>query len=280
MQQTQPFCEQSVIITGASSGIGRALALRLADQGAWLTLAARDAGRLEALAQECQPRGGKAIAVPTDIRDEDQCQAMVQRTIEAYQKVDMLVNNAGIAVTALFEELHDLSLFKQVMEVNFYGMLYCSYHALPYLKQSRGRLVNISSLGGKLALPYNTPYISSKFAMHGFSDTLRMELAKHGVSVTVVCPYWVVTEFHERYMNKDGQPKGPSGRALYTDKMMTADECARRVLLAAEKRKREVLMFPGVFGVWLNRIAPRLYERMVVEVVLKPIVKRVKASNR
>jgi len=269
------FQNHVVIVTGASSGIGRALALRLADQGASLALAARSAERLAALAEECIQRAGKAVPVPTDVSEEEQCQELVERTVHEYGQLDMLINNAGIGVASKLEDLPDLHLFKQVMEVNFSGMVYCTYHALHHLKANQGRVVNVSSLGGKLAIPYNTAYIASKFAMHGFSDSLRMELAEAGVSVTVVCPYWVVTEFHERFMNKDGKPKGPEGRAIYTEKMMTADRCAQIILRAAMKRKREVLMGPGILGVWLKMIVPGLVDKITIESFLKPAISRV-----
>jgi short-subunit dehydrogenase len=135
--------------------------------------------------------------------------------------------------------------------------------------------VNVSSLGGVMAIPFNTSYIASKFAVNGFSDSLRMELTKAGVSVTVICPYWVVTEFHERYLDRNGKPKGPSGRAIYTDKTMTANRCAQIILKAARRRKREVLMGPGRMGVWLKLIAPNLVDKMVVEAVFRPAAKRV-----
>ena len=274
------FQNHVVIVTGASSGIGRALALRLADQGASLALAARSAERLAALAEECIQRGGKAVPVPTDVSEEEQCQELVERTVHEYGQLDMLINNAGIGVASTLEDLPDLHLFRQVMEVNFYGMVHCTYYALPHLKTSRGRVVNVSSLGGKLAIPYNTSYIASKFAMHGFSDSLRMELAEAGVSVTVVCPYWVVTEFHERFMNKDGKPKGPEGRVIYTEKMMTADRCAQIILQAAMKRKREVLMGLGTVGVWLKMVAPELVDKIAVESVLKAAISRISGGQK
>jgi len=274
------FQNPVVIVTGASSGIGRALALRLADQGASLALAARSAERLAALAEECIQRGGKAVPVPTDVSEEEQCQELVERTVHEYGQLDMLINNAGIGVASTLEDLPDLHLFRQVMEVNFYGMVHCTYYALPHLKTSRGRVVNVSSLGGKLAIPYNTSYIASKFAMHGFSDSLRMELAEAGVSVTVVCPYWVVTEFHERFMNKDGKPKGPEGRVIYTEKMMTADRCAQIILQAAMKRKREVLMGLGTVGVWLKMVAPELVDKIAVESVLKAAISRISGGQK
>ncbi len=269
------FREKAVIVTGASSGIGKAVALQLADEGAWLALAARDARRIDELAMVCQQSGGKAIAIPTDVADEHQCRMLVQRTKETYGHIAMIINNAGIDVVSKLEDLPDLHLFKQVMDVNFYGTVYCTYYALPYLKETSGRIVNISSLGGVMAIPFNTSYVASKFAVNGFSDSLRMELTETEVSVTVICPYWVVTEFHERYLDKNGQPKGSAGRAIYTDKMMTATRCAKIILKAARQRKREVLMGPGRMGILLKLIIPNLIDKMTIEAVLRPAAKRV-----
>lgn len=268
------FRGNSVIVTGASSGIGKALALLLAGEGACLALAARNAQRLDSLARECQQRGGKAIAIPTDVADESQCRALVQHAQETYGRIDVLINNAGIDIVSKLEDLPDLHSFKQVIAVNFYGAVHCTYHALPHLKETRGRIVNISSLGGMLAIPFNTSYIASKFAMIGFSDSLRMEVEQAGVSVTVICPSLVVTEFHERYLDKNGRPKGPSGRAIYTERTMTADRCAQIVLRAARRRKRQVVMRPGPLALWLKLIAPGLVDRLTISRFLRPAVKR------
>jgi len=165
------------------------------------------------------------------------------------------------------------------MDVNFYGMVYCTYYALPFLKQSKGRIVAMSSMGSKAAIPFNTPYISSKFAMHGFSEALRMELNPHGVSITVVCPWWVVTEFHEAQMDKNGVPRGSRGRTIYTKKMMTADRCAEISLRAAYKRRREVLMGPGMVSVWLKVFAPGFVDWLAVKIILEPIIRRARAGK-
>ncbi len=274
------FNGQSVIVTGASAGIGRALALRLADEGARLTLAARSVERLDALAQECRQRGGQALAVPTDVTDEAQCRALVERALQTYGQLDMLINNAGIGLVARLDELPDLHLFKQVLDVNFYGALYCTHAALPHLKGTRGRLVNISSLGGLAALPHNTAYIASKFALEGFSESLRMELQPDGVSVTVISPSWVASEFHEHYMDKNGQAKGPSGRAIYTAKTMTADECARITLNAARRRKREVIMQPGRLALLLKVLAPNWLDKLIIAIFLRPATRRIQAGGQ
>jgi len=267
------FRNQVVIVTGASSGIGKSLALLLASQGAKVAIAARRVERLEQVAEECRQRGGNVLVVPTDVCDEAQCKALVEKTAAAFGGVDMLVDNAGLNVLARLEDYANLRLFKHVMDVNFYGAVHCTFHALPHLIRKRGRIVAVSSLGGKGPLPYNSAYVASKFAMHGFFDSLRMEMVKYGVSVTIVCPYWVVTGFHEAQMDKDGNPKGSSGRAIYTEKMMTAERCAEITLQMAYKRKRELLMGPGPALAWLRLLAPGLLDRFMID-FLKATVRR------
>jgi short-subunit dehydrogenase len=253
--------------------------LLLASQSAKVVIAARRAERLEQIAETCRMSYGEVMVVPTDVADEAQCKALIEKTIATYGRLDMLINNAGLAASALFDEFPDLQLFKHTVNVNFYGAVYCTYYALPHLKKTHGRVVAISSLGGKAAIPYNTPYCSSKYALHGFYDSLRMEVYPSGVSCTVVCPWWVVTEFHESQLNKDGVPRGSRGRAYYTKNMMTADRCAQIVLNAAYKRRREVLMGPGALAVWLKVIAPGLVDWFAVKVFLAAAIRRAKAGK-
>jgi short-subunit dehydrogenase len=274
------FRDQVVIVTGASTGIGKALALQLASQGAKVVLAARRLERLEQVAAECRSLGGEVLVVQTDVSDEAQCKALVEKAIEAYGRLDMLINNAGLAVSALFEEFPDLKLFKYTMDVNFSSTVYCTYYALPYLKQTKGRIVAMSSVGGKAAIPYNTPYIASKYAMQGFYDALRMEVSRQGIGITVVCPWWVVTEFHEAQMDKNGVPRGARGRNLYDKRMMTAERCAEITLRAAYMRRREVLMGPGMLAAWLKLIAPGFVDWLAVEMFLKPAIRRVQARQK
>jgi len=270
---TNAFRDQVVIVTGASAGIGKSLALLLAGQGAKVALAARRAEQLELVAEECHQRGGKSLVVPTDVSDEAQCKNLIEKTVEVFGRLDMLVNNAGLAVIARLEDYANLDLFKHTIDVNFYGAVYCTYYALPYLKQSCGRIVAVSSLGGKMQAPYNSAYVSSKFAMHGFFDSLRIELIRPGVSVTIICPYWVVTGFHEAQLDKDGVPRGPRGRGIYNEKMMTAERCAEIILQMAYRRKRELMMGPGNLIAWLKLLAPGLVDRFVIA-FLKAAVRR------
>lgn len=273
------FKHHAVIITGASAGIGKALALQLARQGARITIAARRAERLEQVAHDCRRSGADVLVIPTDVAEEEQCKALVERSLEKFGRLDMLINNAGLAATALFDEFPNLSLFRHTMDVNFYGSVYCTYYAMPHLKQSSGRIVAISSLGGKVALPFNTPYCASKYGLHGFYDALRMEQRKHGVSVTMICPWWVITEFHEAQLDKEGNPRGTQGRSIYRRGMMTAEQCADITLRAAFRRKREVWMGPGTLAVWLKLLAPGILDWVSVNLFLKSIARRVKAGK-
>jgi len=212
--------------------------------------------------------------------DEAQCQALVEKTVTTFGRLDMLINNAGMAVTSLLSDFSDLSLFRQVMEVNFYGAVYCTYYALPHLKHTKGRCVFISSLGGIAAIPYNSPYCASKYGLHGFCDALRLELLQVGVSVTVICPWWVATEFHTAQLNKDGLPRGAErGQDFYTSKTMTADRCTEITLQAAYQRQRQVLMGPSRSVAWLKALAPGLLDRLAVKMVLESAFRRALAAQ-
>jgi short-subunit dehydrogenase len=260
------FKDKVVIITGASRGIGREIALQLADQGAWLALAARSRDALQGVQQECMLRAGKAIAIPTDICDQAQCQALVEQTIQEYGRLDMLVNNAGRSMYAFFEEVTDLDMFDQLMHLNYLGSVYCTYYALPYLKKSKGRIVAVSSLTGKTGIPSRSGYVASKHAMAGFFDTLRIELAPSQVSVTVIYPGFVASAIRGLAIGKDGQSLGRS--TIQEDKAMPVETCARMTIDAAAKRKREVVMtFRGKIGLWLKLIAPGLVARIASQAI-------------
>lgn len=255
----ESFRDHAVVLTGASRGIGREMALQLADQGARLALAARDATALEEVAAECGRRGARAVAVATDVGEEAQCAALVARTVEAYGRVDALINNAGISMWARFDELRDLSVCERIMRVNYLGSVYCTWHALPHLKAARGRIVGVSSLTGKTGVPTRSAYAASKHAMAGFFDTLRIELAGSGVTVTMVYPDFVATETRQRAFGPDGKPLGVS--PVREAELMTAETCARRILRAAGRRRRELVMTRrGKAGMWLKLLAPGLVD--------------------
>ena len=256
-----PFHENVVVITGASDGIGREVALQMAQQGAWLSLAARDAARLEAVAEECRARGGRAIGVPTDVADEAQCRRLMDRTVEEYGRIDTLVNNAGITMWARLDEVTDLAPFETMMRVNYLGCVYCTHAALPHLKRTRGRIVGVSSLTGRAGVPTRSGYAASKHAMTGFFDSLRIEVAEDGVSVTMVFPGFVSTAIRTRAFGPDGQPLRAS--PVHEADVMTPEECARQTVRAAAGRRRELIMTArGKVGAWLKLIAPGLVDRI------------------
>jgi short-subunit dehydrogenase len=257
----EPFRDNAVVLTGASRGIGREMALQLADQGARLALSARDAEALEAVAEECRRRGARAVAIPADIGEEAQCAALVARAAAELGRIDTLINNAGISMWVRFDELRDLSVVERIMRVNYLGSVYCTWHALPHLKAARGRLVGVSSLTGKTGVPTRSAYAASKHAMAGFFDTLRIELAGSGVTVTMVYPDFVATEIRQRAFGADGQPLGAS--PVREGEVMTAETCARLILEAVAGRRRELVMTRrGKLGLWLKLLAPALVDRL------------------
>ena len=260
------FKDKSIIITGASSGIGRELAHQLAAQGAWLVLAARNVERLEAARAECIALGGRAICIRTDVSDPQQCAEMIRVAMQEYGRIDVLVNNAGITMWATFEEVSDLGIFEQIMRVNYLGSLYCTHYALPHLKQTRGQIVGISSLTGKAGVPTRSGYAASKHAMAGFFDSLRIEVAPYGVSVTMVYPGFVASEVRARAFGPDGQPLGES--PVREGDVMTVETCARLIVGAMAKRRRELVMtLRGKLGQWLKLIAPALVDRIASQAI-------------
>ena len=250
-----------VVITGASKGIGAELARQLARQGAMLALAARDREALEKVASECVALGARVEVIATDVAKEEDCRRMVERAVAAFGRIDTLVNNAGATMWARFEDIRDMSILARIMQVNYLGAVYCTHYALPHLKASRGRLVGISSLAGRTGVPTRSGYAASKHAMTGFFDTLRIELADAGVSVTMIYPGFVSTGIRENATGPDGKPIAVS--PVKEGEVMTVEECARITLAAIEARKREVVMTArGRLGLYLKLFAPSLVDRI------------------
>jgi short-subunit dehydrogenase len=260
------YAGRVVVVTGASQGIGKALSLELAAQRPRLVLAARDEAALEAVAAECRARGAEALVVRTDVADEASGRALVERTVEGFGGVDVLVNNAGMGMLARFEDVKDLSLYERLMRVNYLGSVYPTFYALPHLKRRRGQVVAVSSLAGLSGVPMRTAYAATKHAQIGFFDSLRVELRGTGVDVTVVCPYWVQSEIRRRAAGPDGKAVGAS--PVREDEVMTAQECARLMVRAMERRQRMLVMtFKGKLGRWVKLAAPALVDRMAAEAV-------------
>jgi len=256
----------SIVVTGASQGIGKAVSLELAGRGARLTLAARDAAALDQVAAACRERGGEAQSVPTDVSQPADCERLVRQAVAAWGPLDALINNAGIDMIARFDEVTDLHIFERLMQVNYLGYVYPTYYALPELRRTRGRLVAVSSLAGMTGVPTRTGYAASKHAIFGFFDSLRIELAGTGVSVTVVAPDFVLSEIHRRAAGPDGRAIGHS--PMQESRIMTAEECARQVVKAMQKRQRlRILSLRGRLGRYVRLVAPGLIDAIAARAV-------------
>lgn len=227
---------QVAVITGASEGIGAAIARRFAGDGARVVLAARSEEKLEALAEELGSE--RALAVPTDVTDAEQVKRLMARTREHFGGLDILVNNAGVGLYASVAEMAWAD-FEQMWKVNFFGVVRCIREALPDLRERRGMVVNISSVAGKLAIPYLTGYCASKFALNAFSTGLRMELAQAGVRVVVVCPGTVRTPFHQSAFRSNRLPEVFAQRSRGG---ISAERVAAATLRAVVRERREVVV--------------------------------------
>ena len=239
-----------VIITGASSGIGRALAVEFASRGAKLVLGARRTERLEELEKELPDT--EILSVKTDVSVEDDCRSLVDQAVARFGRIDVLINNAGISMRANFQDM-DLEVMHRVMDVNFYGTVYCTKYALPYLLESKGSLVGVISIAGHVGLPGRTAYSASKFAVRGFLDTIRIENLKKGLHVLVAAPGFTASEVRKSALTADGSAQGETPRN--EEKMMSAEECAMHIANAVKKRKRQLILtfVEGKFTVFLGK---------------------------
>ena len=251
-----------VVITGASSGIGRACALGFAARGYRVVISGRRKDKLDEVVKLADPRkAGYVLAVEGDVSNPEDCERLIAEAVRVFGGIDVLVNNAGISMRALFADL-DLNVLHQVMDTNFWGAVYCTKAAMPYLLERRGSVVGISSIAGKKGLPGRTGYSASKFALEGFLETLRTENLKKGLHVLVACPGFTASEIRQTALSADGRPQGESPRS--ESDMMSAEEVASRIITAVEKRKRDlILTATGKLTVWLNKLFPGLSDKLV-----------------
>lgn len=248
------FTDKVVLLAGASQGVGAELARQLAEQGACLMLAARQEAKLAEVAAQCREAGAKVAFLATDLADEAQCKKLVEKTIETYGRLEVLLYVAAQSYTARFESLPDLDSARREINVNYLGLVYCSYYALPHLKKTKGRIGSVASLTALVGVPGTATYNASKHALRGFLNTLRAELLGSGVSVTVVYPSVVRTV---RIVESLGDKlKGiPS---------MSVEHCTELTLDRLARRRRELVMTnSGKIAVWLYQLIPGVLDRQL-----------------
>ncbi|MBI9038635.1 MAG: SDR family oxidoreductase [Bacteroidales bacterium] len=256
-----------VIISGASSGIGKALAEEFSKRGSKVVMAARNFDKLEEIATILKQNNKNVLTVKTDVSKEDQCKRLVEKTIESFGQIDILINNAGISMRAIFEEL-DLKVIRDLMNVNFWGTVYCTKYALPYLLKSHGSVVGVSSIGGYKGLPGRTGYSASKFAIHGFLEVLRIENLKKNLHVMIACPGFTSSNIRNTALGKDGNQQGESPRD--ESKMMSAEKVANYIANAIKKRKRSLILTgQGKMTVFLNKFIPSYLDKIVYKHMAK-----------
>lgn len=256
-----------VIITGGTSGIGKALAIEFGSKGSKILITGRNTQELDKTVLELMKQGISIHGFEADVSIEGDNKKMTEAAIQSYGRIDVLINNAGISMRSLFEDV-DLDVVKKVMDINFYGVLYATKYCLPEIKRNKGSVVGISSIAGYRGLPGRTGYCASKFALNGFLEVLRTELLKTGVHVLTACPGFTASNIRKRSLTKDGTSQGESPRN--EEKMMTAEECARHIYNAVKNRKRTlILTTQGKLAVFLNKWLPGIADKLVYNVMAK-----------
>jgi short-subunit dehydrogenase len=255
------FSGKTVLITGASEGIGRALALALAAERPRLALNARNAARLAEAARTCTAHGAQVLELPGDVSRQEECAALVARTLAHFGALDVLVNNAGITMWSRFDQVGDLGVFGRLLATNYLGPVYLTAAALPALKAARGLIVAVASMAGLTGVPERTGYAASKHALVGFFESLRIELAGSGVAITLIAPDFVVSEIHRRAIGPDGRALGVS--PMRESHLMSAAECAQLIVGAMHRRDRLLITSArGRFGRGARLIAPAMVDRI------------------
>lgn len=265
-----------VLVTGASSGIGRELCLQLAQKGYYVAGMARNIDKLNELYNEIKKLNCVFLPVQGDVRIESDCKKLVDITLEKWGRIDILINNAGISMRALFDEVR-LDVLHELMNTNFWGTVYCTYYALPHLLKNKGSLVGVSSIAGYQALPARTGYSASKFAIQGFLNTIRIENLYTGLHVMIACPGFTASNIRNTALTADGSQQKDT--PLEEGKLMSAEIVASRIIKGIEKRKRQVIMTTeGKLTVFLGKFFPALVDKLVFKDMLKeknsPLIKK------
>ena len=253
--------DRTVIITGGSSGIGKACALRFAREGAKVVIASRNATNLQKATNELLAITPHVLMVVADVSVFTDCEKIIMSTLDRFGSIDILINNAGISMRGLFSETK-MEVFHQVLGTNFWGTVYCTKLALPHLLKSRGSVVGISSIAGKKGLPGRSAYSASKFAIEGFLETVRTENLNNGLHVLIACPGFTTSGIRNAALDANGAPQVTS--PLDEQKMMPASVVAECILNAVQHRQRDlVLTLTGKLTVLLNKFFPSFADRLL-----------------
>ena len=260
--------DKIVIITGASSGIGKALAFEFGRKGSHVVLAARNISELQHVADDLNSLGFHALAVKTDVTLENDCRNLIETTIEKFGKIDILINNAGISMRALFADIQ-LDVMRRLMDTNYWGTVYCTKFAMPHLLQSKGSLVGVISIGGYIGMPGRSAYAASKFAVRGFLDTVRVENRKTGLHVLVAAPGFTTSNIRRAALLADGSVQGGTPRD--EDHMMSAQKVAKYIYKAVIKRDRQLILtfLQGKLTVFLGKFVPKFLDKLIYSTFAK-----------
>ena len=257
-----------VVITGATSGIGEATAHAFAKVNCKLVIAGRNTEKLAEVKEACLHYGAtQCIAVACDVSKDEDCRELINQTIQTYGTLDVLINNAGISMRALFADC-ELDVLKRLMDVNFWGAVYCTKYAMPYLLKQKGSVVAVSSVAGLVGLPARTGYSASKFALEGFMQCLRVENIKTGLHVGMIYPGYTASNIRNAALNKTGNTQQES--PLNESKLMPASQVADEILnLVLKRRRSRILTTIGHISKWLNILLPSRSDKMVYNFVAK-----------
>lgn len=252
------FNNKVVVITGGSDGIGKALIEAIVPLGAKVATCGRNHDKIYKLQVEYSHVLLHAVAC--DVSNEDECRRFIESTIETFGGIDILINNAGISMRALFMDA-STEVTRKVMDINFLGAVYCTKYALPSILERQGTVVGVSSTAGYRGLPGRSAYSASKFALQGWLESLRTELFRTGVHVMWVAPGFTASNIRHAALDNNAEARGQS--ILDEGRIMTAEECAHHILRAIEKRKRTlILTFTGKMTVLINKFFPSLADRL------------------
>jgi short-subunit dehydrogenase len=259
------FKDKVVVVTGGTDGIGKALVVALINMGARVATCGRNHDKLYSLQAEYPT--AYLHTVVTDVSSENDCRRFIETSIKTFGGIDILINNAGVSMRALLKEA-DTDVIHKVMDINFYGTVYCTKNALSSLIERKGTIVGVSSIAGYRGLPGRSGYSASKFAVQGWLEAIKTELMADGVHVMWVCPGFTSSNIRFAALNKDGSKHGDT--PMDEGKMMSAEECASRILTAIRKKKRTLVMtFTGKRTVFMQKFFPKLADRLIQKFFFK-----------